>query len=253
MVLADTSLQELQIEQPGGTMLVRPEYAPEIAPAVFEPEFWGRAATPVSVGGRGRAWFISEPGRSWVLRHYCRGGLVAKVSHRSYLFSKPCNVRAFREFRLLSRLYDAGLPVPMPVAARFLRTSKLFYQAAIVVERVPDAVTFAECLDDQDLALWRRAGAVVRLFHDHGVYHADLNCNNILVTEQQLYLIDFDKGEIRPEARSDAAWKTANLERLKRSVVKLLGEASQGTPDLGERWQALLQGYRAAAEKGAVR
>jgi 3-deoxy-D-manno-octulosonic acid kinase len=58
--------------------------------------------------------------------------------------------------------------------------------------------------------------------HDANVYHADLNAHNILVDDtQKIWLIDFDKSTRRTMTR---ALREQSLERLGRSLQKLLGE-----------------------------
>ena len=78
----------------------------------FEPEFWaGRGELIEATGGRGSAWFIAGNGR-WVLRHYRRGGWIARLSRDAYVWAGEARVRAFAEYRLLAELVRDGLPVP---------------------------------------------------------------------------------------------------------------------------------------------
>jgi len=237
-MLHESGQSEVLIEQARSGILVRPEYADGVSSDWFLPQHWGSAATPVSSGGRGTAWFIRHDTHDWVLRHYSRGGLMAKLSQRSYGYAGADRVRSFAEFRLLNTLATAGLPVPWPVAAWFGRSGAMSYQAAILVRTIPDSRPFADYLGDDNPELWSRVGELVRRFHDAGVYHADLNCHNILVSPEGLHLIDFDKGEQRAESSPDARWKLQNLQRLRRSVEKLLGRQ-----DLGECWERLVQAY----------
>lgn len=238
MAFSNDSASEVLLRQPGGKIIVRPEFRGQVTAESFHPQAWHSAAVPVACGGRGGAWFISSGLNRWVLRQYCRGGMVARFIRHFYWFSGEDSVRAFSEFRLLTQMFDAGLPVPKPVAARYSRVATFGYRAQILLERIPAATTFAEHLSGYDPDLWRRVGRLVRRFHDHGVYHADLNCHNILVVENRLYLIDFDKGEIRA---NDEAWKQQNLNRLKRSVDKLLNDDLESRRD--RCWSQLLVGY----------
>src|SRR4029453_11025308 len=57
----------------------------------------------------------------WVLRHYRRGGLIAKLSQDSYLWTGAARTRSFAEWRLLAELRRRGLRVPAPIAARYVR------------------------------------------------------------------------------------------------------------------------------------
>ena len=144
-----------------------------------------------------------------------------------------------------------GLPVPRPIAASFCRGLlgiAPVYRARILVQRIPNVRTFDYLLSEaqQSEAVWQSVGACIRRFHDQGVYHADLNANNILLDDQQrVYVIDFDKGEIRKEKQQEAQWKRDNLQRLKRSVLK-----QQGLRDKyfcsSENWSGLVEIGRAS-------
>ncbi|WP_048497789.1 3-deoxy-D-manno-octulosonic acid kinase [Marinobacter subterrani] len=210
--------------------------------AWFDPGFWGRLAIPVDKGGRGSTWFVrSGPDDHLVLRHFCRGGLPGRLVRRRYVFAGTDSVRSFAEFHLLDALGRMGLPVPEPVAAGFWRYTPLFYQASIIIRRIPGAKPLAEFASEASLDAWRAAGACVCRFHKAGVYHADLNLMNILVSDQ-VYLIDFDRGKIMPAGNS-GDWQAANIRRLERSLNKCLANLDAGLR--ARLWGAFLEGYRA--------
>ncbi len=83
---------------------------------------------------------------------------------------------------------------------------------------------------------------MVRRFHNAGLDHVDLNCDNILVAQGQVYLIDFDRCRLRAEGPSEATWKRANLNRLRRSVEK----RCQSIPEKRREqlWKHLVSAYR---------
>ena len=104
-----------------GAMLADP--ASLINEAMFEPKFWADRGELAAVsGGRGATWFLESGPRRWVLRHYRRGGFVARLSQDRYLWAGEERVRSFAEYRLLADLAERGLPVPRPVAARYQRS-----------------------------------------------------------------------------------------------------------------------------------
>ena len=230
-------------------LLVRPAYADLISVNSFDPASWREAVEPVTAGGRGSAWFVGSEGESWVLRHYCRGGYVARLSRRSYIFLGAGRVRSFAEFRLLNHLYEQGLPVPQPVAACYERVNGLFYRAAIIVQRIRGAVPLADFLVPDDPELWMSAGQLIRRFHEAGVYHADLNCHNILVAGEALYLIDFDKGRSFGSGALPGRLRERNLLRLKRSLEKQAGRIGIAAGVEG-KWSALLSGYESPGPGG---
>ncbi len=217
--------------------LVHPDFACGVMPDWFMPAFWGDQAEPVGSGGRGAAWFLDTGETGWILRSYERGGLAAHFNNATHWFTGRDSVRSIMEFHLLHSLHNLGLPVPKPVAAAYHRIGGFWYRAQIIVERLPGATSFSNHLVSADLSLWHDVGRLIRHFHDWGVNHADLNCHNILITDAGLYLIDFDKGRIRPGSR----WKQGNLKRLRRSIRKLLNNTDPVETE--KRWQALLRGY----------
>jgi len=202
----------------GGAMCCDPTVIASPEEALFDPLVYGDAAQPVGEGGRQAAWFVAFNGVQAVLRHYRRGGLMAKLGRSDYLWLGEARTRSFAEFRLMHAMHASGLPVPRPLAAAWWRTGLLSYRAAILIERIAAARPLASVLDESvESAV---ATAIVRT-HRAGVWHADLNAHNILLDPSgQAWLIDFDRG--RGGGISDCA-RQANLTRLRRSLEKLAG------------------------------
>ena len=150
----------------------------------------------------------------------------------------------------LDHLAAAGLPVPAPVAARYVRNG-MSYRADLIVRRIPGVETLAERLarGALDAALGERVGATLARFHAAGACHADLNAHNILLdARNHVALIDFDRGSLRKPALS---WQQSNLARLRRSLVKL--GAMRRFDDFDTRfWHPLLGAYHAGIAKPPV-
>src|SRR5882762_2656862 len=149
-----------------GAMLADPDslgnLAQDAQESLFEPEFWrGRGELLAVTGGRGSAWFIASGARQWVLRHFRRGGFIARLSQDRYVWTGENGVRAFAEWRLLDALTRRGLPVPQPVAARYERTG-LRYRCDLITQRVVDAEPLSAALVRRALPepVWRSVGAV---------------------------------------------------------------------------------------------
>ena len=220
---ADLRLQPFRDARGTGAIVFDPARVGQASAAMLDPGHWGAAAAPVSEGGRGAAWFVHGGFGEAVLRHYRRGGLAAKFSRASYVWQGEDRVRSVAEFRLLSHLRAAGLPVPTPLLAGYWRRGPV-YSAAILVERITGARTLASWLSRApDDAPWEALGAVIARMHAAGVEHADLNAHNLLVDASGApWLIDFDRG--RQHARP-GAWRQQNLDRLARSLAKLSRDA----------------------------
>ncbi len=210
-------------------------------PRLFEFD-WLRAKSHLrgSSQGRGNAHYLHFAGRDLVLRPFHRGGLIGKFNRDRYFYARVGDSRAMREFMLLNWMRTQGLPVPWPVAARH-RASGLFYRADLITERIPNARPLAEVLLECAIQehSWSRIGTVIRQMHSLGVYHADLNCRNVLLdASERVWLIDFDKCK----RRVPGGWMQRNLARLKRSLVKTRRENS----DLNwaeQNWAEFLSGY----------
>ncbi len=216
----------------------------------FDPAWWQqRGLLESRGGGRGGAVFVRTPVGACVLRHYHRGGLIAPILGDRYVWNGRMRTRSFVEFRLLAELYRRGLPVPAPVAGRYLRRGP-YYTADLITRRIEHARTLADIIREGtlDAALAGRVGALVARFHAAGVDHADLNAHNILVARDGLWLVDFDRCEIRVAGSS---WKIANLARLKRSLLKL--RACDGDKIALDRevWAPLMREYERGTEQAA--
>jgi len=228
----------------GGRMLYDTQRTSNFSAEFFEPEYWRRhEAIEGTARGRGTTWFIRSGESSFVLRHYRRGGLMARVSKDSYLWNGESETRSFAEWYLTYHLHRAGLPVPTPIAARYRRQG-MFYRADLITQRIENSESLAAKLAKGPLSLlqWISVGRCIRRFHDAGVHHADLNANNILMTDDKVYLIDFDRGTLRKRGW----WADSNLVRLYRSLEKV---TLLETPDhfTDQDWHSLLAGYRESA------
>ena len=218
------------------------------SPAMLDGAYWQeRNAIVGSAQGRGTTWFIATENsknvtRNWVLRHYYRGGLIGKVINDQYLFTGMEKTRAASEFSLLKTIRSLGLPAPKPVAFRVAQHG-LFYRADLLSSRIENASDLVGILTENaiDDTLWFEIGKIIKSFHQHGIYHHDLNAHNILVDDNnKVWLIDFDRGEQRENKNK---WPEQNMARLLRSFRKeSIRVANFHWRE--KNWQALLNGYQ---------
>lgn len=208
-----------------GVILFDPAVLPQATPELHDPRAWRHSEVLGGRGGRGGAVLVQDEFGTGLLRHYRRGGLVGHWVRESYLFLGEERTRCVRELRLLAHLYRRGLPVPRPVFATWRRHG-LFYRADLMTLLIPDACTVAERLRAAPGQVpWEKIGMMIARFHRAGAFHADLNAHNILLDGAgKVWLIDFDRGRLRPPA---VAWQQANLQRLKRSLDKLGGISAE--------------------------
>jgi 3-deoxy-D-manno-octulosonic-acid transferase len=208
----------------------------------FMPAFWQQQNAIIGQSqGRNTAWFIRHNAVEFVLRHYYRGGFIGKLIQDKFSYQSVLSSRAMQEYALLRHMRRCGLPVPRPLAAQYCPTG-LHYRSDLIIELISnsrDVATLLASGDSLSAAQWFQLGSMIGRFHQHGVYHSDLNCHNILLdADGKFWLIDFDKCALR----EPGSWQEKNLARLQRSLVKERSSQSQFCwhPD---HWQALLQGY----------
>lgn len=217
-------------------------YDADVLPAaeaqLFEPEYWrGQGALSGSAPGRGTTWFIEAPWGASVLRHYRRGGMVARFNQDQYLYTGRERSRPFREFHVLENMVADGLRVPAPQAA-LCRVTGPVYTAALMTRRIAPARPLVDHLADEDFD-WQRLGAELRTFFNAGMEHADLNARNILIHDESraAWVIDLDASSYDPLRPGDGS---GQLERLKRSLEKLWPDDA---PPLEDAWAALQTGH----------
>ena len=222
------------------SMLAAEERAEAPVPAWFDARGWRRSgAVALETSGRGEVLIVAHGDETWVLRHYRRGGLVARFIDDHYLWLGAERARAFREWRLLRKLRAVGLPVPAPVAAHVHRTG-IIYTADIITEYLPNTRKLSWFIEQGRVPAdcWQRVGAMIRSVHDHGVDHPDLTAHNILLDEAGApFLVDFDNAEQKPPGD----WLRLGLERFNRSLRKVALET--GTEFDAAAWAAVEAAY----------
>lgn len=212
-----------------------------------------------TASGRGLVYFFTALDENCVLRHYYRGGLVAKISNDKFIFQHIEKTRPFRELNLLAKLHAAGLMVAKPIAAKITRHG-LSYSADIITGTIEHAQELHEHLMQQPLeeTSWKEIGACLRKMHNLQACHFDINVKNILLQASiqslenndpdnvqsrseaviNIYLLDFDGCKLRKGEH----WKSANLNRFKRSLVKQKAKYSPYYYD-ETCWRWIEEGY----------
>lgn len=169
------------------------------------------------------------PGR-WAVRHYRRGGTVARLLGDRYL--RLGTPRPFRELRASEAVRARRIPTPRVVAAA-VYPSGIFYRGDLVTAYVPDTLELAAVLFDPGRRgvagsvdrkdALREAGALIRKMARAGVEHRDLNARNILLEwsggAPDASVLDLDRCRVGEGPDPDAG--RSMVERLERSIRKL--------------------------------
>jgi 3-deoxy-D-manno-octulosonic acid kinase len=205
-----------------------------------------------TMAGRGAVYSVPAPvpgpdqRARWAVRHYYRGGFVARWLHDRYLaVGEP---RPFLEALASDTARARGIPTPAVVAGA-VYPSGAFYRADVVTELVPEAADLADVLfGDNRLALpaedaLTAAGRLVRMLERAGVLHPDLNAKNIVLHTHPEgptdHLVDLDRCCARSAGVPAPAFPMRR--RLERSLRKFEGRVGRYLPH--GAWTALHKGF----------
>ena len=170
------------------------------------------------VAGRGTVTFFRGFGLDLVHKTYKRGGLIRKLISSVYLWT-GLKTRAHIEFNGLKKMFDLGLPVPRPVAARIIRKG-IFYRAELITQEIENATTLGNNLAENNLStgVLKELGVAIRSLHGKGFMHPDLNIENILIADsKKIFFLDFD--QTKPLKQKEIQFGR-DIERLRRSIEK---------------------------------
>ena len=193
------------------TALVHPDYKDTVAPALLE----GTGCERADLSGRTTIYQFPYGAGTGLIRSYRRGGFARHFVKDGYVLAN----RPLRELRAHQHVYTEGLSVPIPLGVCWEKTG-VVYRGKFASAKV-DAIDLMRFLKNPppnvDTVLIR-CGVQIRKMHELGVYHADLQLKNILVSDDTSYLIDFDNARVRaPLSKFD---RDRNLLRLRRSIQK---------------------------------
>jgi len=155
---------------------------------------------------------------SVVIKYYRRGGAIRYLIKKRYL--KCGKTRCQIEYELLQKLRSLGINAPEPVA--FAYRGRLFYQCWLVTREIQDHQTLAQLSRSNEERARMAMKAVIEqvsMLIKNKILHADLHPGNVIVENQnQVYLLDFDKGGIFSGDKN--ALRTRYLRRWNRAIQK---------------------------------
>lgn len=223
-----------------GAIYYRPDAAGEFSAQWFEARYWRQSSGLVSEpAGQAGCYLVREARRHLLLRHYRRSDLFNSVLGDWFLWRGERAALPIRELVLLTQLHAAGVPVVVPVAARYQRYGS-GYQGDLLVEYPPDAQTLAQALQigTVPLTLWTQLGRALRRCHDLDVWQPRFDAQKVLLRgEDQVLLIDFCGGR----QRHGGLWRDAVLASLRRSIASHNDASGQPVDEVA--WDCLLAAY----------
>ena len=154
-----------------------------------------------------------------------RGGMIGSILGDVYVGIAP---RPLNELALTVEAMRRGIPVAEPMGAMIEWIGPALYRG-FCLTRAVRGMTLWEFVKTDDDPIVRghvlgQARAAIDTMHKQGLFHADLNLHNLLVTQAResfsVIIIDLDKARLF-DAPLPAAMRRANAARLKRSARKL--------------------------------
>jgi 3-deoxy-D-manno-octulosonic acid kinase len=155
---------------------------------------------------------------SVAIKYYRRGGALRHLIKKRYL--KCGKTRCQIEYELLQKVRSLGINAPDPVA--FAYRGHLFYQCWLVTREIQDHQTLAQLsLSNKEQARMAMKAVIkqVSMLINNKILHVDLHPGNVILDHQnQVYLLDFDKGGIFHGNKN--ALRTRYLHRWNRAIQK---------------------------------
>ena len=184
------------------------------------------SAVEAGAGNRRSAyWLDLGDGAELFARRGRRGGLIASILSDVYFGITP---RPLTELAVTIEAMRRAISVAEPMGAMIEWLSPVLYRGFFLTRAVR-GMTLWEFLKTDDDPTVRthvlgQARAAIETMHDKGLFHADLNLHNLLVTQARdsfsIVVIDLDKSRLF-DAPLSAAMRRANAARLVRSARKL--------------------------------
>jgi len=245
------------------TIAVKKEYeGPLMRLGISQPERLLKKHISGSSTSTGRGTVLSVPLEEMpktriMIRKYLRGGFVRFLNNNTFFGSQ----RPFNELYIGAEAYARNIPTAETLAAVSIKKGWPFYNGYLITKELPSCSDLpqylkelskssnADFLEKKEQVLVKTA-ETVRIMHNKGFLHADLNMKNILInslTPENIFIIDWDKSVMKNNLTEQE--RSSNVIRFCRSMEKL---KQQGIP-VTENEQALfLVSYWANPKKASA-
>jgi Lipopolysaccharide kinase (Kdo/WaaP) family len=184
------------------------------------------SASEAGAGNRKSAFRMQlDGGLELYARRGRRGGLIASILSDVYVGIAP---RPLNELAVNVAAMKRGIPVAEPMGAMVEWIGPALYRGFFLTRAVRGMTLWQFVKTDDDPTVRNhvlaQARAAIDAMQANGLFHADLNLHNLLVTQARdsftVIIIDLDKARLFDPPLS-AAMRRANAARLLRSARKL--------------------------------
>ena len=186
----------------------------------------GKLAGETGAGNRGSAFRVHLAGGLEIFaRRARRGGLVRFFLSDIYVGTNP---RPLSELATTVEAMRRGIAVAEPLGAMIEWIGPALYRGFFLTRAIAGMTIWEFVQTDDDPTVrshvLREAHAAIVTMHDKGLFHADLNLHNLLVTKSgesfAVKILDLDKSQLMDSA-VPPGMRRANEARLLRSARKL--------------------------------
>ena len=251
------------INDNASTIAVKKEYeGPLMRLGIFQPErlLKEHISAPGTSKGRGPVLSVpieEMPGTRIIIRQYLRGGLVRFVNNDTFLG----NQRPFNELYIGAEAYARDIPTAETLAAVSIKKAGPFYSGYLITKELTSCSDLPQYLkelskcsnidfSEKKEQVLVKTAETVRIMHDKGFLHADLNMKNILInslTPENIFIIDWDKSVLKKNLAESE--RSSNIIRFCRSMEKL---KQHGIPVTENDQELFLNKYWRNPEKASV-
>ncbi|MGA9723234.1 MAG: lipopolysaccharide kinase InaA family protein [Candidatus Binatus sp.] len=183
------------------------------------------SSSEVGAGNRESAFRIDLGGVELYARRGRRGGMIGSILSDVYVGMAP---RPLTELSLTIEAMRRGIPVAEPMGAIVEWIGPALYRGVFLTRAIRGMTLWEFVKTDDDPTVrshvLAQARAAIDVMHDKGLFHADLNLHNLLVTRARdsftVVIIDLDKARLF-DAPLSPSMRRANAARLIRSARKL--------------------------------
>jgi tRNA A-37 threonylcarbamoyl transferase component Bud32 len=242
------------IKENASTVAVKKEYeGPLMRLGISQPERLLKKYISAHDTSKGRGPVLSVPigempGTRIMIRKYLRGGLVRFVNNDTFLG----NQRPFNELNIGAEAYARNIPTAETLAAVSIRKAGPFYKGYLITKELNSCSDLPQYLKELSKSssadfsekkeqVLVKTAETVRIMHDKGFLHADLNMKNILInslTPENIFIIDWDKSVLKNNLTEQE--RSSNIIRFCRSMQKL---KQQGIPVTENDQELFLNNY----------